>query len=87
MPPPTLRLLPFLLALQNTLLNQLFRIRPTLKALLEIIRPHMQIKLPLVSLERRRGRRVGEDVALDKVVASRALIEALLEVVCGTLAF
>jgi len=47
----------------------------------------VEVELPLVSLESRRGCGVWEDVALDEVVASRALVQAFLEVVGCTLAF
>jgi hypothetical protein len=46
----------------------------------------MQIEFSLVALEGRRGRRIGEDVALDEVIAGRALVQAFLEVVCCALA-
>ena len=57
-----------------------------LQTLLEAVRAHVKIELSLVLLESRRGRRVGEDVALDEVVTCRTLVQALAQIVCRTLA-
>jgi hypothetical protein len=72
--------------LQNALLHKLFWAWPTLQALLEIICSHVEVELPLVSLQGGRGRRVREDIALDKVISKRALVQAFLEIVCCALA-
>jgi hypothetical protein len=71
---------------ENTLLDELLGVRPRLEALLQAISPHMEVELPLVSLEGRRSRRLREDVALDEVVASGALVQALTEMVGCALA-
>jgi hypothetical protein len=47
----------------------------------------MEVEFALVTLEGRRSRRLGEDIALDEVVAGGALVEAFAEVVCCALAF
>jgi hypothetical protein len=39
-----------------------------------------------VTLQRRRDRRVRQDVALYEVVAGRALVQTFAQVVCGSLA-
>jgi hypothetical protein len=46
----------------------------------------VEVKLPLVSLEGRRGRGLGQDVALDEVLAGGALVQAFAEVVGCALA-
>lgn len=46
----------------------------------------MEIKLLLVLLQCRRSCGVGEDVALDEVVAGWALVQAFAKVVCCALA-
>jgi hypothetical protein len=47
----------------------------------------MHIQIPLVCDNARSRLRVRQDIALYEVVACRALVETLLEVVCGALAF
>lgn len=83
----SLCLLRVLLFLQDALLHKLLGTWPTLETLLQVVSPHVQVELSLVSLERRSSGRVGQNVALDEVVAGRALVQALAEVVCGALAF
>ena len=83
----SLCLLRVLLFLQDALLHKLLGTWPTLEALLQVVSPHVQVELSLVSLERRSSGRVGQNVALDEVVTGRALVQALAEVVCGALAF
>jgi hypothetical protein len=46
----------------------------------------VEVKLPLVSLEGRRGRGLGQNVALDEVLAGGALVQAFAEVVGCALA-
>lgn len=75
-----------LVALQYALLDEFLRLRPALQPLLQTIRAHMQVELALLLLQGRRGGRVGEDVPLNEVIAGRALVEALLEVVGCALA-
>jgi hypothetical protein len=73
--------------LQNALLHKLFWARPVFQVFLETVGPHVEVKVPLVSLQGRRGRRVGQDVALNEVVSSGALVQAFPEVVGCALAF
>jgi hypothetical protein len=47
----------------------------------------VKVELALVTLEGRRSCRLGENVALDKVIAGGALVQAFAEVVCCALAF
>lgn len=75
-----------LILLQNPLLNQRLRIRPTLQPILQAISPHMTLELLLMPLQRGCSARIGQDVALDEGVAVRALLEALFEVVGCALA-
>jgi hypothetical protein len=84
---PLTLLLRILTLLQNPLLNQFLGTRPPLESLLQTVRPHMQIQLPLVTLQRRRSRGVWEDVALHEVVAGGALVQAFAEIIGCALAF
>lgn len=69
--------LTILLTPKNALLLQFISSRPVLKTLLKTVRTHVSLQLALMALERRRSRRVWENVTLDKVFAFRTLFEAL----------
>lgn len=57
-----------------------------LESLLQAVGTHVLLELPLVALQSRSGVRIGQDVALDELLAFGAVLEALFEVVCGALA-
>lgn len=75
-----------LVALENALLDELLGARATLQALLEAVGAHVQLQLLLVALQGRGDVRVGQDVALDEVVALGARGQAFFEVVGCALA-
>lgn len=54
--------------------------------LLYLVRAHVLLEFALVALQRGGGRAVGQDVALDELLALGAVREALLQVVGGALA-
>ena len=76
-----------LVGLKYTLLHELLWIGPVLQTLLEAVSLHMVFKLSLLLLQGRCGIRRWEDVSLNKIIAVRAGIEALLEIVGCTLTF
>jgi hypothetical protein len=85
-PPPSSLLERVLVSIKNTLLDEDLGIRAALQALLEAVGAHVEVELLLVALEGGGRRGLGQDVALDEVVALGAVGEALLEVVCCALA-
>ena len=58
-----------------------------LQPLLQAVSPHILLQFFLVALEGGCSRRVWQNVALDEFFAVGAVLQALLQVVCGALTF
>jgi len=69
-----------LIRLENALLHQLFRLRPSLQVLLQTVRAHVLLQLLLLLLQSRRRRAVGQDVAFDQLILLRPAGETLKDV-------